>query len=757
MTADSDFVSDFTKDGKLRALEHDGYAYHADGTPFLDDTGKIMTVEEFRETQIPTFGEQYVQIEHVDDPQLLKIPEELQGLSEPLDGGASKSATVELSPSDGDTYDTLDRTVGNRGSTTDGDTYDTLDRTVGNRGSTTDGDTYDTLDRTTMDNPPADGDTYDTLDRTVGNRGATADSDQNVYSTLDRSDEHVYDRLDRTVGDRGATADGDQNVYGTLDRTTMDSPPADGDQNVYSTLDRTTMDSADTGTTRLYDEVPAEEPETFNLQSQETTPPPSDQSDALVSRRDAWHNVDNEWGKTVIEGDEGEEEVFQLVVREAELDGNKVYQTTSGDYISAQDGSEGLNVVERTDPRFANLDNPPPPAPPPPPIPEGAATTQLGEQIRIENTMDVFYNSQGEPDGILAITIGDQVLLPSGQKFPLDQAEAVVMNYETDFQQLLFGGDFDSQNTLLLNVDDAGGYHLRSSGIEVSKEFIENYKQLSGGAVEIIGSSGEDLSGTVGALDDTVDTAAVTGRIEADAATQGTAEGRVIGDEYDEVRFESGDTQPSSGTAEETTSAAGGGAEGRTAEVAEAGEQPAASSQPQATTETAEQTGRVETDTQATTETAEQTGRVETDTQATTETAEQTGRVETDTQATAETAEQTGRVETDTQATAETAEQTGRVETDTQATTETAEQTGRVETDTQTTAETAEQTGRVETDTQGTAENGRANRKSRDRCVVSTDVRNRSGRKDGGSRRSRRATYGVIDRRRDYGRSGGRR
>ena len=112
------------------------------------------------------------------------------------------------------------------------------------------------------------------------------------------------------------------------------------------------------------------------------------------------------------------------------------------------------------------------------------------------------------------------------------------------------------------------------------------------------------------------------------------------------------------------------------------------------------QTGNLDADasTQATTETVEQTGRVETDTQATTETAEQTGRVETDTQATAETAEQTGRVETDTQATAETAEQTGRVETDTQATAETAEQTGRVETDTQPqgTAETTESISETE-------------------------------------------------------------
>ena len=70
---------------------------------------------------------------------------------------------------------------------------------------------------------------------------------------------------------------------------------------------------------------------------------------------------------------------------------------------------------------------------------------------------------------------------------------------------------------------------------------------------------------------------------------------------------------------------------------------------------TAETTGSLEDVTRAEpTEIVEQpqTGNLDADTstQATTETVEQTGRVETDTQATAETAEQTGRVETDTQA-----------------------------------------------------------------------------------------------------------
>ena len=498
------------------------------------------------------------------------------------------------------------------------------------------------------------------------------------------------------------------------------------------------------------------------------------ESREVVTRKEAFANQQNAKESGGLFGRK------KLVVREVETEGGRFYETTSGQLLST-DSKTGLQVVSNNDVQFSELDysrlepaaryaqadqvrlqmlGMPPPGIEPPPLP--SEVTQVSS-VSAEVT---------------------QVSSATAELTPVSSATAEVTQVSSASAELgdSVGNTVDDVGNAAETTGGSGSVEDLTRGVEVdsppqgTSELAETNPPPQTQATAEVAET-DTLPGRVetdASTQATAETAEQTGRVETDtqATTETGAEGRTAevaeageqpttsstgeeitegveeGDEVDElvVRYvsleEDGDAAAEvaeqTGRVEtdaSTQATTETGAEGRTAEVAEAGEQPTTSSTGEeitegveegdevdelvvryvsleedgdAAAEVAEQTGRVETDasTQATTETAEQTGRVETDTQATAETAEQTGRVETDTQTTTETAEQTGRVETDTQATTEAAEQTGRVETDTQATAETAEQTGRVETDTQATAETAEQTGRVETDTQATTETG---------------------------------------------------
>ena len=123
--------------------------------------------------------------------------------------------------------------------------------------------------------------------------------------------------------------------------------------------------------------------------------------------------------------------------------------------------------------------------------------------IRPDQRIDFVYGAPGQPNGIIAMQVAAEVdgqlrvefILPSGQTIAVEDAQAFLESHNTKFESLYNASDFDDNNVLLLDMNDVGEIRLRHSRVEVSDEFLYQYKRW-GRAVDIRGSefSGNDIT-----------------------------------------------------------------------------------------------------------------------------------------------------------------------------------------------------------------------------------------------------------------------